>query len=124
MSEPRGVELVLPWGGMSKPRPRVTENGTFMPPEYVAWKGGVAQVAALQAKSQGVSALQGPLSLVAKFYKNEILVVVSEGAPPRFGKSDLDNLVGGLMDALEDAGLYKNDRQIARLMAELMKEEG
>ena len=116
--QPKGWSLILPWEGKPKARPRVTENGTYMPKEYVEWKEAIAEYVRLQ----NLPTLVGPLSLLSKFYKDRIEVMVSEGAPPRYGQADVDNLSGGLMDALEDAGCYKNDIQIAQLSAQIIKE--
>ena len=116
--EPKGWTLELPWKGVPKPRPRVTVNGTYMPKEYTEWKAAVAEVVA----AKRVAVLSGPLSLMVRFKKESVEVIMSEGAPPRFGQGDIDNLVGGLMDALQDAGCFKNDIQVARLQAEIVKE--
>ena len=118
--EPRGWQLSLPWKGKPKPRPRVTQGGqhTYMDKDYVEWKENVGEVVA----AAGVGVLSGPLSLMVKFYKDRVELMLSEGAPPRHGQGDIDNLLGGLMDALQDAGCYKNAIQIARIQAEIVKE--
>jgi len=59
--------------------------------------------------------------MVIYFRKTEVEVIISEGAPQRFGKADLDNLCGGIMDAFENAGVFKDDIQISRLLAEIVK---
>ncbi len=119
MSEPKGFQIVLPWAGFPKPRPRVTLNGTYMPKPYTEWKEGVIDVVALSK----LPVLSGPLSMMVKFYKDRVEVAMAEGAPARFGQGDIDNLSGGVMDALQDAGVFKNDIQVARLIAEIIREE-
>lgn len=118
--EPRGWALTLPWKGKPKPRPRVTQGGqhTYMDKEYTDWKDDVGQLVGVS----GLAVLSGPLSLVVKFYKDRVEVMMSEGAPARHGQGDIDNLLGGLMDALQDAGCFKNDIQVARVQAEIIKE--
>lgn len=117
---PKGWSLSLPWKAKPKPRPRVTQDGqhTYMDKEYVEWKEAVGEVVV----AQRLPVLSGPLSLVVKFYSDRVELMLSEGAPPRFGQGDIDNLLGGLMDALQEAGVYKNDIQIARIQAEIVKE--
>jgi len=89
-----------------------------MPKEYTEWKDAVAEVVA----AERVPALSGPLSLLLTFKKGSVEVTMAEGAPPRFGQGDIDNLIGGVMDALQDAGCFKNDIQIARVIAQIEKE--
>ena len=116
--QPKGWSLILPWGGKSKPRPRVTSRGTYNDSEYTQWKEAVAEWVVVA----GVPVLSGPLSLLVKFKKESMEVMLSEGAPPRFGQSDIDNMSGGLMDALQLSGTFKNDIQIAQLSAQIIKE--
>jgi Holliday junction resolvase RusA-like endonuclease len=118
-SSDRGVRVEVPYPPKPKARPRVTKNGTFMPKEYVEWKANVAEVVAL---TTGKMSLAGPLSLVVEFHKEKMVFVMSEGAPKRFGRADIDNLMGGLMDAIELSGLITNDRQVSRIGATFMTE--
>jgi len=43
--------------------------------------------------------------------------------PPDKRKRDLDNILKALLDAMEHAGIYKNDSQICRLLIERMEAE-
>jgi Holliday junction resolvase RusA-like endonuclease len=114
-----GFQLTIPIAGKVKPRPRVTKNGTFMPKPYVDWKKEV--VTYLQSQPS-VKTLQGPVSLLVKFLPDKIEMMIAESPVDRHGRGDIDNLLGGLMDALQDAEVYKNDSQIQRVMVEIDRE--
>lgn len=43
--------------------------------------------------------------------------------PPDQRGRDIDNILKGLLDALEHAGIYRNDRQIRRLAMEFLESE-
>jgi len=115
-----GFEIDIPWPGKSKPRPRVTSKGTYNPTEYTEWKRDIAELLSLMPEVVG---LQGEVGLVIKFHPDKISVLASQVQIKRFGQNDLDNLVGGLMDALQEAGVYKNDRQVTAIQAQFEKEE-
>ena len=89
-----------------------------MPKEYMEWKEAISDFLRLQK----LPTMTGSCSLVVKFYKDRIELMMAESDQSRFGKSDIDNLLGGLMDALEDAGIYKNDIQVQRVLVEIVKE--
>jgi len=113
VNDPRkGWECTLPWPPAPKKRPRVTTNGTYMPKEYKEWKAAVAG-----------DALSGPVGLVVEFHKEKIVLMAAE-APDitRFGQADIDNLLGGLMDAMQDSGKIQNDRQITAVQMRFAKE--
>lgn len=114
----KGFSMTLPWKGKPKARPRVTSNGTFMPKLYTEWKEAIAEYVKLDPKS---TELEGPLSLVVEFRPKEIMFLISESDTDRHGQGDIDNLLGGLMDALEDAGVYKNDSQVQRVLVEIRR---
>lgn len=91
---------LIPITPMGKPRPRVRRNGwTFMPREYIAWRDDVAL-------AFGDVALNGPLEVVADFllpmpasWSNRKRQRM-DGVPHAGARPDIDNLLGGLMDAL------------------------
>lgn len=112
----RSCRLNIPYPPMPKKRPRFDSRSkrAYMPKKYMEWKENVAEVAKLTA---GVSGLSGPLSLIVEFHKEHMVIVISEGASERFGQADIDNLLGGVMDALQDSEVIHNDRQISRVLA-------
>ena len=110
----------IPIKGMPKKRPRFRETNmigkpvTYMPSEYVAWKEQVAAELQVQRLLTG-DPIEGNLQLIARFGADFIdmqLLVLDKEIRPKGMNADIDNLTGGLMDAIADAGLIVNDRQI------------
>jgi Holliday junction resolvase RusA-like endonuclease len=80
-----------------KARPRVTANGTFMPPRYREWKRDAITALTLQAIEMH---LGQPLTHAA-------VSITLVGKHPRRG--DLDNIAGSVLDALVQSGVLKDD---------------
>jgi Holliday junction resolvase RusA-like endonuclease len=105
----------LPMRGMPKKRPVVTRNGTFMPKKYTEWKGQVTD----ELNAMGITAplFDIPMKLKAVFGEDYIefqLVPLDGHRRAKHVTADIDNLAGGLMDALEQGGIIKNDKLIVR----------
>ncbi len=107
------ISFTLPWRTMPKARPRVTKNNTYMPPKYAQWKKDVAEYIGIQYPR---TQLVRPLSLVVNFGSEETYVELVEYDTDfkrsKYVRGDIDNLLGGLMDALQDSGLMANDSQV------------
>ncbi|MEM9770009.1 MAG: RusA family crossover junction endodeoxyribonuclease [Cyanobacteria bacterium P01_D01_bin.73] len=90
-----------------KARPRVTRNGTFMPRKYREWK--TQAITSLQLQWSNAPPISEPVGI-------EILLT---GKHPRRG--DSDNVAGAILDALQDAGVLKNDnlKAVPRLAIQL-----
>ena len=88
-------DLLLQGSIVPKARPRVTKRGAFIPKKYRQWKDGA--IAEFKRQWGDRSPLGHPvsvsISLRGKHYKG----------------SDLDNLAGSILDALQQAGILKND---------------
>lgn len=76
-----------------KARPRVTQNGVYMPPAYAEWK----LLATHEFRKVFVPVIRYPVAVR----------VVLTGKHQRGG--DSDNVVGSVLDALQDAGILKQD---------------
>jgi len=123
MGKQRGTNMdnqqrfVLPWIGKPKPRPRVTKHGTFNDPVYTAWKEDIAEWMGYQK----FEIVEGPMSMAIAFNSTNTIVRVKPlpdyGKRAKFLRFDVDNGAGGIMDALEMAGLYANDRQVVDVRA-------
>lgn len=111
VSEPQ--VFVIPWGGKPKARPRVTTNGTYMPKPYRDWKQTITEY--LQVSR--ISRMEGPVCLAVTFTPTQMIVAIEPSQVARYGNADLDNLVGGLMDVLQDAGVIGNDRSVVAIHA-------
>ena len=114
----------IPLKGKSKPRPRVTNRGTFMPKPYMRWKKDVAScLAELKVPMHGYD---GPVALEVVFGSTDIwaqLVPVSVERPKGLKRNDLDNLIGGIADAFQDCGLIEDDVQIVAIEATFQQED-
>lgn len=78
-----------------KPRPRLAHSGhVYMPPEYMDWKKQVARPVALKLKKTPIYAQE---RITLEFW------VWS-------GRGDVDNLAGGIMDALNGIVWFDDDQ--------------
>jgi Holliday junction resolvase RusA-like endonuclease len=107
----------------SQPRPKAMRRGNFIhvytPATAKAWKGLVASAA---KPFLSPVPIEGPLSLSLDFrFVRPKSHFTSKGALTKGAriahttKPDADNLAKAVMDALTDAGLWKDDTQIVRL---------
>jgi Holliday junction resolvase RusA-like endonuclease len=107
--------VLIPLRPLSKPRPRVVRNHTYMPAAYVHWLA--AMRTALHAyvatranpdmrNTQPAYPLTTPCALTL-----HLQLKPRGGHPP-----DADNLAGGFMDAANGI-LYKDDAQVSLLGA-------
>jgi Holliday junction resolvase RusA-like endonuclease len=119
MSDPNLLprSFVLPWRAIPKPRPRVTRGGqhTYNPSEYTEWKEAVAEWAVWK----GIPSLHGQCRLDLTFGSETVHVrmipVVGDRQRALYVTGDIDNLSGGVMDALQDADVLDNDRDVIEL---------
>ena len=114
----------IPLKGKSKPRPRVTKNGTFMSKPYMQWKKDVASC--LTELKVSMNNFDGPVALEVVFGSTDMwvqVVPVSVERPKGLKRNDLDNLVGGLADALQDCEVIKDDVQIVVIDATFHQED-
>lgn len=90
----------------------------YMPSKYMAWKKQFALLARVASyhKQEGrlcvsiVCAFVPPKSCNKKEYEARI----ESGTPV----PDLDNCIKAIADAIQDAGLFDNDSQICKIVAE------
>jgi len=109
--------LRLPVRGKPKPRPkfdsRAVSRKAYNPDEYTEWK----RLVGVELTRMGIDkrVLDMPLRLEAGFGTDYIdfqLFPLAHHRRPKWVTADIDNLVGGFMDALQDHGLIVNDKQI------------
>ncbi len=86
---------LIPWMGKPKARPIVTKNGTHMPKPYTDWKEQVAEFLGYTLHHVGDN-----IALELTFTRTGIALVMTPVTMERFGRADIDNLAGGVMDAL------------------------
>jgi Holliday junction resolvase RusA-like endonuclease len=87
------------WDGpiVPKARPRVTDNGTYMPHKYKDWKEAAVSEFRFQALEMR---LPEPITSCQ-------IAITLKGNHSRRG--DLDNVSGSLLDALVKANILSND---------------
>ena len=94
-----------------------------MPADYTDWKEAVGWA----LKEQGIepAQIEVPLNVHVIFKEDEMLVQLFqvEKTRPKGTTGDLDNLIGGLLDALQDYGLIKDDRQVQEIWTRFGVEE-
>jgi Holliday junction resolvase RusA-like endonuclease len=99
-----------------KARPRVTKNGTFMPADYRAWREEFGWL----LKAEKPPHFTGSVELHLGFHTDGVQIVMTElddATRPKHVRADLDNLIGGVMEILEDVGIVDNDRQVVMVTA-------
>lgn len=96
------INFYLPGKVVPKARPRVTANGTYLPPRYRAWRN-LAEVEIYRQISE--------LNLETKLPIQKAAISISFCGKHRTN-SDLDNLAGACLDALtlNGAGVLQDDR--------------
>ena len=105
----RSISLALDIRPCAKARPRVTRNGCFMPKPYVLWRKEF--VRQMKAQWDGVP-LVGRLEVTARFECKKSL------------RPDLDNAIGAVLDALQDAGTVPNDSAVRVLHVSAIENTG
>jgi Holliday junction resolvase RusA-like endonuclease len=116
--DPKRLEgmVRIPFRGKPKPRPRVDRSATHNPTEYTEWKQDVVDfLAGLHSQQLNIDF---PMQLRVVFMSDSIyfqLYELENVKRPKYVQGDVDNLVGGLMDALQDTGVVVDDRWILDL---------
>lgn len=116
----------IPMRAVSKARPRVPDGGkAYMPKDYMDAKAEFANcLVELGIKPANYG---GPVACEIVFGANEFwmeLVPIEAVKPVGIGRNDIDNLVGFVMDASQDAGLIVNDSQVLSLDVTYKQKEG
>lgn len=76
------------------------------------WRQTVSTAAREAAQEQGAGRFEGPVQVVASFYFDRPGSVSEKRRPYPTVKPDLDKLLRALLDALTDAGIWKDDSQV------------
>ena len=114
----------IPWRGKPKPRPRFTsdtEHKAYNPDDYMAWKENIAELMLVK----GLPSAHGKVRLDLLFRSENVNVrvipIIGDRQRAKYVMADIDNLSGGIMDALQDAGTIGNDRNVLELHATIDK---
>jgi Holliday junction resolvase RusA-like endonuclease len=99
------IQFTVTGRPLPQPRPRVTSRGTFMPSDYAEYRQEVAataQVAALELEDRGT-----PWDAHRKSYRVRLKFFM-----PDRRSTDIDKLEATILDALTNAGIFKDDRLV------------
>jgi len=103
--------------GPPKPytRARTKGNYVYLPGPYRQWR----QQASAQLREQGTPLGSTPVAVTVTVEADRTTVMAEPVAPnrPKGVRGDLDNYVKAVLDALTDANIIDNDRQVVTLIA-------
>ncbi len=105
--------------GKPKARPRVTEHGTFMPKDYQLWRRAMIEELRIKTSARHHD-IEQPVRLVVSFGSDHIeleLEPIHDERPKHMRRSDLDNLVGAVMEVLQDSGILVDDKWVHEIHA-------
>ena len=101
---------------IGKARPKVPRYGkAYMPKRYQEWMRAVVQELGAQASG---SFFETPVCVRVSFDETgaDVEVLPTREARPKYNrKSDIDNMAGAVLDALQQAEIIENDRLVHRL---------
>jgi Holliday junction resolvase RusA-like endonuclease len=100
------VTLRIPLRAAAKERPRFAKGRAFMSKRYRDWQGEFHRLAKPQYTGE---VMTSPLRISCTY-----------STPTGKSRADLDNLVGGTLDAIQP-WMIQNDRQVVQLWAEIVK---
>lgn len=106
-----GVSFEIPTRPLPAPRPRVTRWGAYNDPKYTEYKKAIA-IIAKQQKFYSENALKMSITFIFPYPKSWSKKKI-DLAYFHTSRPDLDNLIKGVKDALNDI-CYKDDSQITQ----------
>lgn len=118
------ISIFLPLTPTPAARPRVVKGRAYTPEPYASWKHAAALY--LRTATAGQALPDGPLWLSVELYHPRPnrrpdyipAAVWREGrATPAITRSDLDNHIKAVSDALQDSGVLDNDNRITHIVA-------
>ncbi len=101
------IELIVPLYPRPKSRPRVTRYGVFYPKTYTKFREDFA--ASVKGQWAGPP-MEGLLGVTIDIFCTHC-------------RGDVDNCAGGVLDALQDSGVFANDRAVKRLVAHIHEDK-
>ncbi len=85
-----------------------------MPRPYMEWREQVVEA----IKEADLPSFTSQVEVTMWFSRDSFTVVIDPRDEDRYGNADLDNLVGGVLDALQDATTIENDRDVVVLVGQ------
>lgn len=110
LTPPVTVNKTIPMPAFGKARPRVTENGTYMPPEYKKQIKKLRQAFGSVPAGLVHVSVTAVRQVPASWSKAKQAAAIGKYAKP---KPDVDNIVGSVMDAL-----FEDDDRVISVFCE------
>lgn len=92
-----------------------------MPPDYREWKAMVKGFIAASRKE----VVEGKCRIEMVFREKDVAIrvipVIEDWQRAKGIRGDIDNLVGGVLDAMQDAGMIDDDRNVIEVHALIQK---
>lgn len=109
--------IFIPLRAKSKPRPRVTIKGTYMPPSYMDWRKDFGKL----VRALRIPKFDGNVKLALIFETDGVWVKVEpiDNERPKHVRADIDNLIGGVMEVLQDTQVVTDDRNVVQVVAKM-----
>ena len=125
MSKTRDVilhpDIVIPGDIPAHPRPKVGKFGTYYPKSYKQFQQNAEYL--LRSQWRGLPLITNAVELEIFFLctkpKSKIRKTTAHHRFPRSrARQDLDNMIKSILDALQDAGIIKNDNLVYSIKSE------
>lgn len=114
------IDVMVPLRAMPKARPRSSGGRVYMSDEYMGWRKDFGTLLKSElTKYRSRRHFLGPVEVYLSFYPHGVRIQVMESMTVRrkHVRGDIDNLIGGVMEVLEDTEVVTNDSKIHRVVA-------
>ena len=116
------IDVFVKLRGVPKARPRVVGGRAYMPKGYMKWRedfGTLLKVEIARVRSQ--RRIIGPVEVYLSFYGHGVRIQIIEVTTVRrkHVRGDIDNMIGAVMEVLEDIEVVTNDSKVHRVVANL-----
>ena len=126
LQQPAGELIHLDLATKPKARPNVnfSKGIVYMPPAYEEWRENMVAELLTSVVPRGPTP-DGPMFLECRFGRDftDFQIYKADVDRPTGVRGDLDNLLGGFMETLQDAGIIINDSQIIQASTQLWTRE-
>lgn len=111
------MKILLPGHVVPKARPRFDGKRAYTSTRYREWLDEAIIRLRNSMKLAGAESTTEPQRLVVHVAREHTLIELTpvHGGRPKGVRGDIDNIVGSVMDALQQAGVYGNDSQVHQL---------
>ena len=115
------IDVLVKLRPKPKERPRVTKTGhAYMPKAYMKWRKDFGILLKSEiTRTGGSRGFDGPVEVYLSFYGHGVRIQVIPVTSQRrkHVRADIDNLIGAVMEVLEDIEVVSNDSKVHRVVA-------